>query len=121
MLNESLVSVVEDDASLRQAVVSLLHSHSYLARGFASADEYLNIRDGDCGCVIADIHMPGTSGLDLIGRLRALGVDVPVILITARGGTTVEREARQQGAFCLLAKPFESGALIDCVDRALAS
>ena len=121
MAADNLISVVEDDESLRAALVGLLRSFGYAARGFPSADDYLSVRDGRCGCVIADIHLPGTSGLDMIGRLRALGYPVPVIVITALSGPAVDREARDKGAFCVLAKPFESEALIDCVERALAA
>ncbi|WP_114952638.1 response regulator transcription factor [Sphingosinicella terrae] len=121
MAADTLISVVEDDESLRAALVGLLRSFGYEARGFASADDYLSVRDGRCGCVIADVHLPGTSGIALIGRLRDLGYSVPVIVITALLGPAVEREAHDRGAFCVLAKPFESEALIDCVERALAA
>ena len=116
-----IISIVEDDDSLREALVGLVRSCGYEARGFATADRYLSVRDGRCGCVVADVHMPGTGGIELIGRLRALGYDVPVIVITARPEPSLEREAFDKGAFCVLAKPFESEALIDCIDRALAA
>lgn len=118
---DTMISIVEDDDSLRDALVGLVRSYGYEARGFATADQYLSVRDGRCGCVIADVHMPGTSGLDLIGRLRDLGYVVPVIVITARPGPSIEREAFEKGAFCVLAKPFESEELLDCVERALAA
>lgn len=117
----TLISIVEDDDSLREALVGLVRSFGYESRGFATADDFLSVRDGRCGCVIADVHMPGISGLQLIERLRALGYGVPVIVITARPGEAIEREAFEKGAFCVLAKPFESEALIDCVERALAA
>lgn len=118
---DTMISIVEDDDSLRDALIGLVRSFGYEARGFATADQYLSVRDGRCGCVIADVHMPGTSGLELIGRLRDLGYNVPVIVITARPGPAIEREALEKGAFCVLAKPFESIELIDCVERALAA
>lgn len=121
MTVDIMISIVEDDDSLREALVGLIRSFGYAARGFATADHFLSIRDGRCGCVIADIHMPGTSGLEMIERLRILGYGVPVIVITARAEPSIEREAYEKGAFCVLAKPFESAALIDCVERALAA
>lgn len=121
MTGGTIISIVEDDDSLREALVGLLRSFGHEARGFATADRYLSVQDGRCGCVVADVHMAGTGGIDLIGRLRAMGYSVPVIVITARLEPSLKREAYDKGAFCVLAKPFETQALIDCVERALAA
>ena len=121
MADTALISIVEDDFSLRQALAGLVRSAGFAARDFGTADEYLSVRNGRCACVIADIHMPGTSGIEMIGRLRDLGYSVPVILISARIDAALEREAYESGAFCVLRKPFESDALIDCLERALAA
>lgn len=116
-----MISIVEDDESLRQALIGLVRSLGHSARGFADAESYLALRDGRCGCVIADVHLPGASGIELIGRLREMGYSAPVIIITARPEAALERQAFERGAFCVLSKPFESDALIDCLDRALAA
>ena len=73
----------------------------------------------DSSCVIADVQMPGMSGLDLLTHLRTLGNDMPFIFITAFPDESVRARALQAGAICLLAKPFSGPALIDGVDAAL--
>ena len=118
---ERFVSIVEDDESLREALVGLLRSHGYSARGFANAEDYLAVRDGQCGCVISDISMPGLSGFELSDRLRDMGYKVPMIMITARAEPSLERQAEARGIVCLLRKPFAAAALMDCVERALAA
>jgi len=119
--SERFVSIVEDDSSLREALVGLLRSHGYSARGFANAEDYLAVRDGLCGCVISDISMPGLSGLELSDRLREMGYFVPMIMITARAEPALEQQARDRDIVCLLRKPFAADALMDCVERALAA
>ena len=119
MADAALISIVEDDSSLRQALTGLVRSAGYAARDFGTADEYLEVRDGRCACVIADVHMPGTSGIEMIGRLRDLGYSVPVIIITARTERRIEEQAFAAGALCVLRKPFEADALLDCLRKAL--
>jgi FixJ family two-component response regulator len=115
-----LVAVIDDDEPFRLALVESLESLGHGARGFASAEIFLadsGINSFDC--VITDIHMPGLSGFDLKRLLAASNSEIPVIMITARGDLGLEAKAAAVGAVCLLKKPFESGALIDCLDRAL--
>ncbi len=114
------VSIVEDDSSLREALAGLLRCHGYTVRAFASAEEYLAVRDGLCACLISDIRMPGLSGLEMASRLREMGYDVPMIMITARVDAEMEGQAAAGGAVCLLEKPFEAEALLDCLARALS-
>lgn len=120
MPSRNAVSVVEDDESLRLALVALIRSIGHEARGFASAEEYLALQDGRCACVITDLHMPGLSGIEMMQRLREMGYSVPAIMITARAEPTIEARAVAAGALCVLRKPFEAEALIDCLQRALA-
>ena len=121
MDSHDLISIVEDDASMREALEGLVRSLGHGARGFASAEEYLAVRDGRCACVITDIQLPGIDGLAMITRLRALGYRTPVIVMTARASPAMERAAIAAGAFCFLAKPFDMPVLIDCLERALAA
>jgi FixJ family two-component response regulator len=114
---EPLVAVVDDDDSFRLALVESLCSLGYRARGFASAEGFI-AGDGECDCVITDIHMPGMSGLDLQRLLTARGSTTPVIMITARAEQGLEAKVTASGAICLLRKPFETGALLDCLERA---
>jgi FixJ family two-component response regulator len=117
---ELLVAVIDDDDPFRSALVESLCSLGYGVRGFASAEEFVAAdMDGACDCIITDIHMPGMSGLDLQRLLTARDSRVPVIMITARAEPGLEARAVAGGAICLLRKPFESNALIGCLERAL--
>jgi FixJ family two-component response regulator len=117
---EHLVAVIDDDEPFRMALVESLDSLGYSARGFASAEDFVaNGWKSWCDCVITDIHMPGMSGFDLKRLLTLQDSNVPVIMITARADPGLEARAAAAGVICLLRKPFESTALIDCLDRAL--
>jgi FixJ family two-component response regulator len=118
---KNAVSIVEDDESLRLALVGLIRSLGHDARGFASAEEYLAVQDGQCACVITDLHMPGLSGIEMMQRLRDMGYSVPVIVITARAEAATEQQAYASGALCVLKKPFDTEMLVDCLERALAA
>jgi FixJ family two-component response regulator len=115
-----LVAVIDDDDSFRMALAESLCSLGYGAREFASAEEFI-AGDGEesCDCIVTDIHMPGMSGLDLKRLLVSRGSKIPVIMITARAEPGLEAKAASSGAVCLLRKPFESSALIGCLERAL--
>ena len=102
------------------ALVESLRSLGYGARGFASAEEFISWEaDKSCDCVITDIHMPGMSGLDLARQLTGRRRGVPVVMVTARSDLGIDARAAANGAICLLRKPFETDALIDCLERAL--
>jgi FixJ family two-component response regulator len=118
---KNAVSIVEDDESLRLALVGLIRSLGHEARGFASAEEYLSVQDGRCACVITDLHLPGITGIEMMLRLRDMGYSVPVIVITARAEAAIKEQAYASGALCVLKKPFDTGALVDCLERALAA
>jgi FixJ family two-component response regulator len=119
-LREPLIAVIDDDDSFRMALAESLCSLGYGARGFASAEEFIaGDGEGSCDCVVTDIHMPGMSGLDLKRLLVSRGSKLPVIMITARAEPGLEAKATSSGAVCLLRKPFESSALIGCLERAL--
>jgi FixJ family two-component response regulator len=117
---KTAVSIVEDDDSLRLALIGLVRSAGYEARGFASAEEYLALQDGRCACVITDLHMPGIDGIEMMLKLREMSYFVPAIMITARAEPTIEARAFAAGALCVLRKPFEAEALLDCLQKALA-
>lgn len=119
MLPKPLIAIVEDDDSLRPALVGLVRSMGYDGEGFASAEAFL---EGDASlradCLVSDYQLPGLSGLDLADRL---GADLPVILVTARTERSIEDRAKVSGVLCLLRKPFEIDALAGCIRRALDS
>lgn len=120
MAREFLVAVIDDDDPFRTALVESLASLGFRARGFASAEAFVaaNAQDG-CDCVISDIQMPGMSGLDLKRLLDDRGSSVPVIMITGRPEPELEARAAASGAICLLRKPFDSNAMIGCLEKAL--
>jgi len=116
----SVISVIDDDASVRTATDNLLSSHGYLVHTFASAEEFLqSARLSDSSCVIADVQMPAMSGLDLLSHVRAQGYVAPFIFITAFPEDSVRARALKAGAICFLAKPFAGPALINCVEAAV--
>jgi FixJ family two-component response regulator len=117
---EFSVAVIDDDDPFREALADSLQSFGYLTRGYASADEFLATKtEAGCDCIVTDIHMPGTNGLDLKRQLAQRGSRVPVIMITARAEPELEAQVAASGAICLLRKPFESNALIGCLEKAL--
>jgi FixJ family two-component response regulator len=116
----SVISVIDDDASVRAATNNLLGSHGYTVQTFASAEEFLQSAQLNCAsCVIADMQMPAMSGLDLLTHMRSLGHEASFIFITAFPEEGVRARALQAGAVCFLAKPFAAPALISCVETAL--
>jgi FixJ family two-component response regulator len=116
----AVISIIDDDASVRAATDNLLSSHGYAVRTFASAEDFL-LSPGlhDCSCVVADVQMSGMSGLDLLGQMRTEGNNTPFIFITAFPEDSVRDRALRAGAICLLAKPFAASTLIGCVKTAL--
>ena len=120
MSTHSVISVIDDDASVRAATNNLLGSHGYRVRTFASAEEFLQSSElNNSSCVIADVQMPAMSGLDLLTHMRALGHEASFIFITAFPAESVRARALKAGAICFLAKPFAAPALISCVETAL--
>jgi FixJ family two-component response regulator len=115
-----VVSIIDDDASVRIATHRLVRASGYSAHPFASADEFLRSPLLDTtSCVIADIQMPGMSGLDLQALLRTQGRRLPIIFITAFPDENIRARAIDGGAVCLLAKPFDGTMLIKELETAL--
>jgi FixJ family two-component response regulator len=117
----SVISVVDDDASVRSATNNLLSSHGYQVHTFASAEEFLQSSClNDSSCVIADVQMPAMSGLDLLMHMRAQGYNAPFIFITALPEENVRTQALKAGAISFLAKPFAGSVLTNCIEIALS-
>jgi FixJ family two-component response regulator len=115
-----VISVVDDDASVRTATARLLRSLGFAAPTFTSANEFLQSpRVGDTSCLIVDVQMPGMSGVELQDYLIAQGHGTPIIFITAFPEDSIRERAMNAGAICFLSKPFDGSRLIECVDRAL--
>lgn len=121
MSEQPLVSIIDDDDSLRTALVGLVRSLGYGASGFANAEAFLAADEAHASAaIVTDIQMPGLSGIALKARLSADGCAAPVIMITARTEPGLKERAFASGAFCVLTKPFAAEALIECLERALA-
>jgi FixJ family two-component response regulator len=117
-----MVAVVDDDESYRLAVQRLLKSADVSVRSFACAEDFLKSgQQHETGCLIADIRMPGMSGLDLQAKLNAEHCPIPIIFITAHGDEEMRLQAMRGGAVKFLAKPFDGAMLLESVRVALQS
>jgi FixJ family two-component response regulator len=115
-----VVAIVDDDQSIQRALKDLMESAELLARCFGSAEEFLESKyRSEIDCLVADVRMPGMSGLELQARLKLEGVRIPVIFITAHSDAKLKREAMSSGAVDFLSKPFDDEVLLDRVRTAL--
>ncbi len=114
-----MVSIVDDDDLMRGALQGLLKEAGFATRSFASAEEFLASGDmHQTMCLIADIRMPGLSGLDLQAKLNADDIRIPIIFITAHGDARLRMQAMRAGAVEFLAKPFDDELLLESVRAA---
>ena len=112
---------VDDDAAVRDALALTLSLRGYRARVFASAEDLLDVVDASWeGCVVADLKMPGLSGLELASRLASRGVSLPVVIITAHGDVASVRAAFRLNAVDFLEKPFDDDELCAAIEAAFA-
>nr|WP_146986603.1 response regulator [Bradyrhizobium macuxiense] len=115
-----MISIIDDDVSVRTATHNLVRSLGYAVETYASAEEFLHSpRLNDTSCVITDVRMPAMSGLDLQSHLIANGQRLPFIFITAFSVENDRARALKAGAICFLVKPFDGDVLIKCLDTAL--
>jgi FixJ family two-component response regulator len=115
-----VISIIDDDASVRIATDNLLRSLGYAVHTFDSAEGFLGSdRLHDTSCVIADVNMPALSGVDMLILLRSRGYRVPFVFITAFPDKEICARALGAGATGFLTKPFEKASLIQCLERAL--
>ncbi len=115
-----LLSVVDDDESVRESLPDLLHELGYTARAFSSPEDFLGSEALDeSKCLILDIAMPGMSGIDLQRELKRRGKKIPIIFITASRNETVRSQVLGEGAAECLYKPFSDTALLAAIDSAL--
>src|SRR4030095_6913689 len=122
MTNNWLISVIDDDDSVRQSLHRLIRSAGFAVRIFASAEEFLNSDHlRDTHCLILDVRMPAMNGLELQRLLVEAAIEIPVIFITAHGDETAARsQALKNGAAGYLLKPFSKEALLNAINAALA-
>ena len=120
MCNLTLISVVEDDASVRESLQCLIRSFGFAVEAFASSEEFLTSdRLRDTRCLILDVRMPGMNGIELKRRLVASHREIPVIFITAHGDEAARSQALRDGAVAYLLKPFTEEALLSAIHAAL--
>ncbi len=118
---KALIHVVDDDESLRDALLDLLNAAGFEARGYASTGEFLLHPPSDRpGCVLLDVRLPGPSGLDLQAALQRYKVTLPVVFLTGHADVTTSVRAMKAGAVDFLEKPVDRDTLLDALKRALA-
>ena len=117
---QTLISVVDDDESMREAIRGLMKSLGYTAVAFASAEEFLSsCQIPRTSCLITDVQMPGITGLELHHRLLAAGKIIPTILITAYPDDSARERALGDGVVSYLSKPFDENDLLICIRSSL--
>jgi len=120
MVRRSLVSVVDDDESVRESLPDLLRELGFAARAFSSAEEFLTSDYvAQTNCLILDIAMPGMTGHDLQRELKLRRQEIPIVFITAHRDETVRPRVLEQGAVECLFKPFSERALVEALNAAL--
>jgi FixJ family two-component response regulator len=120
MSNLSLISIVDDDTSVRESLQCLIRSFGFAVEAFASAEEFLNSGHlPNTRCMMLDVRMPGMNGLELQRRVAASYREVKVIFITAHGDEATRSQALTNGAVDYLLKPFSDGALLHAIHVAL--
>ena len=117
---DPVVFVVDDEASIREALTSLIRSVGLGVETFGSAGEFLNGQRPDApGCLVLDVRLPGLSGLDLQRELAAAQIDIPIIFITGHGDIPMTVRAMRAGAVEFLTKPFRDQDLLDAIQQAI--
>jgi FixJ family two-component response regulator len=117
-----IVSIIDDDISVRVAVADIVRSMDLTANTFASGQDFLTSNSlADTACIVADVQMPGISGIELQQALKVKDLKIPMIFITAYSDERIRAKALDGGAICFLNKPFGGGAIIECIERALST
>ena len=115
-----VIFIVDDDASVRDAVGNLLDSVGFQAQTFASAEEFLKVNRPDVpSCLILDVRLPGRSGLEFQDQLERAGVQIPIVFITAHGDIAMTSRAMKAGAVDFLPKPFQKHELLAAIRQGL--
>jgi len=115
-----LLSVVDDDESIRESLPDLIKEFGFAARAFSSAEEFLSSGSvNETSCLILDIAMPGMSGPELHRELKRRGEEIPTIFITGQKDETIRARVLEQGAAGFLIKPFSDAALLAAIKTAL--
>ena len=117
---DSIVFVIDDDPSIREAITSLIQSVGMSVQAFGSAKEFMaRSRPNAPACLVLDVRMPGLSGLELQRELTDAGISIPVIFITGHGDIPMSVRAMKAGAVEFLTKPFRDQDLLDAIEQAI--
>ena len=120
MFRDAIISIIDNEDSIRSSVGSLIRSVGLSVNLFCSAESFVYSPDfSKTSCLILDIQMPGMSGLELQSLLVKSGFQIPIIFITGFADPSIRKRAMEGGAVCILDKPFQSDSLIKCLERAL--
>ena len=120
MSDKTTIHIIDDDAAMRDSLAFLLDVNGYAARTYETADGFLKGMAAETlRCVISDIRMPGMSGIELVRKLRSVGTECPVILITGHGDVALAVESMKAGASDFIEKPFDDTALLGAIRTAL--
>jgi len=120
MQPEPVIYVIDDDEAVRQSLEFLLKTAGMKVRAFDSAQSFLDVLpEIGAGCVVSDVRMPDITGIDLLHRLKEMGIEIPVIVITGHGDIALAVEAMKIGAVDFLEKPFDDDTLLDAVRASL--
>jgi FixJ family two-component response regulator len=121
MNSRALITLIDDDESVRESLPHLLKRFGFEVQAFSSAEEFLaSDQIPRTKCLVLDITMPGMSGPDLVDELRHLGLMIPVVFITAQRDEKVRSQVLEQGAIACLFKPFSGATLRTALDNALS-
>jgi len=117
---QQIVSIIDDDEDVRDSLAELIDSIGLQTKSYASAINFLDEADlNQAGCILADVRMPGMSGIELQHKLNELDASQPLIIMTGHGDITMAVQAMKNGAFEFLQKPFRDQELLDCITKAL--
>jgi FixJ family two-component response regulator len=120
MPRKPVITIVDDDESVREATMSLMRALGFTSEAYQCAEDFLKSgRVQATSCLIADVRMPGMSGLELYRHLVASGKSIPTVLITAHSDDGVRARALKAGIICYLTKPFREDDLLECIRSAL--
>jgi FixJ family two-component response regulator len=120
MPNKPVITIVDDDESVREATMSLMRALGFTSEAYQCAEDFLKSgRIQRTSCLIADVRMPGMTGLELYRRLITSGNPIPTVLITAHPDDAIRACALQAGITCYLTKPFNEDDLLGCIHSAL--
>jgi FixJ family two-component response regulator len=116
-----VISIIDDDLSVRVAIERLVRSLGYVAQTFSSASEFLRCSSSNgTSCIITDVQLPGMSGVELQDHLACQRQTLPIIFITAFPEESIRSRAMTAGAVCFLTKPFDGKKLVQCIEAALS-